>query len=181
MPKFVWETFLSTVVRPNVVDPGWPVFAPSTVLGQPVESTQLGGYSIVEVADRDAALAIAKQAPPIERGGGVEVGELAELPPEHPAERMRQACTSDSTLRQCSRWRTRLADLPVPTEGILLTHFVLSSDVARSRRFYSEVLGGEVVLDGEPAIIALANALITINVGGPPTKDKPNVFLEPPR
>ena len=33
--------------------------------------------------------------------------------------------------------------LPVPSEGIVLTHCIVSDDVKRSRRFYTEVLGGE--------------------------------------
>ena len=69
---------------------------------------------------------------------------------------------------------------PVPTEGILLTHFIVSDDVERSRRFYTEVLGGEPVRAGEPSIVALANSWIIINVGGGPTDDKPTVTLEPP-
>ena len=73
-----------------------------------------------------------------------------------------------------------MATFPAPAEGIVLTHFVVASDVARSRRFYTDVLGGEVVLDGEPTIVALANSWIIINVGGPPTDDKPAVTLEPP-
>src|SRR5689334_14135051 len=73
-----------------------------------------------------------------------------------------------------------MAEFPRPAEGIVLTHFVVATDVARSRRFYTDVLGGEVVLDGEPAIVALANSWIIINVGGPPTDDKPTVTLEPP-
>jgi hypothetical protein len=51
-----------------------------------------------------------------------------------------------------------MAALPFPTEGIVLTHFVVSGDVARSRRFYTEVLGGEAVKEDEPAIVALANS-----------------------
>src|SRR5919199_3093676 len=74
-----------------------------------------------------------------------------------------------------------MAELPNPTEGILLTHFVVSQDVARSRRFYTEILGGETVLEGEPTIVALANSWIIINVGGGPTEDKPSVTLEAPR
>ena len=73
-----------------------------------------------------------------------------------------------------------MAELPAPKEGITLTHFIVSSDVERSRRFYTDVLGGESVLDGEPSIVALANSWITINVGGGPTDDKPTVTLEPP-
>ena len=73
-----------------------------------------------------------------------------------------------------------MAKFPAPTEGIVLTHFIVSRDVERSRRFYTEVLGGETVLEGEPSIVALANGWIIINVGGGPTDDKPTVTLEAP-
>jgi catechol 2,3-dioxygenase-like lactoylglutathione lyase family enzyme len=73
-----------------------------------------------------------------------------------------------------------MAELPAPTEGIVLTHFIVSDDVERSRRFYTDVLGGEVVMEGEPTIVALANSWIIINVGGGPTEDKPTVILETP-
>jgi catechol 2,3-dioxygenase-like lactoylglutathione lyase family enzyme len=74
-----------------------------------------------------------------------------------------------------------LADFPIPKEGFVLTHFIVSEDVERSRRFYTEVLGGEAVLEGEPTIVALANGWVTINAGGGPTDDKPSVTLEAPR
>jgi catechol 2,3-dioxygenase-like lactoylglutathione lyase family enzyme len=74
-----------------------------------------------------------------------------------------------------------VAEFPLPTEGMVLTHFVVSADVPRSVRFYSEVLGGEVVREGEPSAVALANSFVIINVGGGPTPDKPTVVLEPPR
>jgi catechol 2,3-dioxygenase-like lactoylglutathione lyase family enzyme len=74
-----------------------------------------------------------------------------------------------------------MAQFPAPTEGILITNFIVSKDVARSRRFYVEVLGGEALLEGEPTIVALANGWITIGTGGGPTDDKPMVTLEPPR
>ena len=73
-----------------------------------------------------------------------------------------------------------MPELPVPSQGIVLTHFIVSDDVERSRRFYTEVLGGETVLAGEPAIVALANGWIIINAGGGPTDDKPTVTLEAP-
>ena len=68
----------------------------------------------------------------------------------------------------------------MPREGILLTHFVVSADVERSVRFYTGVLGGEAVREGEPSIVQLANSWIIINVGGGPTVDKPEVILETP-
>ena len=73
-----------------------------------------------------------------------------------------------------------MAELPIPDEGIVLTHFVVSEDVERSRRFYTEVLGGETVRTGEPSFVALANGWIIINVGGGPTEDKPTVTLDTP-
>jgi catechol 2,3-dioxygenase-like lactoylglutathione lyase family enzyme len=74
-----------------------------------------------------------------------------------------------------------MSKLPVPAEGLVLTHFIVSNDVERSRRFYTEVLGGETVRAGEPSFVALANSWIIINVGGGPTDDKPTVTLETPR
>ncbi|SCG42174.1 VOC family protein [Micromonospora inositola] len=71
-------------------------------------------------------------------------------------------------------------DLPVPAEGILLTHFVVAADVARSAAFYSDVLGGTVVREADPAVVRLANGWVIINVGGGPTEDKPDVILETP-
>ena len=73
-----------------------------------------------------------------------------------------------------------MADFPRPTSGIVVTHFIVSDDVERSRRFYTEVLGGETVYEGEPSIVQLANAWVIINVGGGPTEDKPAVTLEAP-
>ncbi len=71
-------------------------------------------------------------------------------------------------------------DFPAPREGIVLTHFMTVEDVDRSRAFYADVLGGQVVLEREPCIIKLANAWVILNVGGGPTEDKPDVTLAPP-
>ena len=73
-----------------------------------------------------------------------------------------------------------MAEAPLPTEGILLTHFFVSDDVERSRDFYTDVLGGVTVKEGQPTIVQLANSWIIINVGGGPTVDKPDVILEVP-
>ncbi len=73
-----------------------------------------------------------------------------------------------------------MTDFPALAEGIRLTHFIVSADVERSCRFYTEVLGGETISSGEPTYVALANSWIVINVGGGPTDDKPTVTLETP-
>ena len=73
-----------------------------------------------------------------------------------------------------------MAEFPAPKDGIALTHFIVSADVERSHRFYTEVLGGVSVGEGEPSFVALANSWIIINVGGGPTDDKPTVTLEAP-
>ncbi len=72
------------------------------------------------------------------------------------------------------------ARFPAPAEGIALAHFLVSSDVGRSLGFYADVLGGEVVLEGEPSAVALANGWIIINSGGGPTDDKPTVTIASP-
>lgn len=74
-----------------------------------------------------------------------------------------------------------MAEFPAPAREIVLTHFIVSDDIERSRRFYTDVLGGETVRSGEPSYVALANSWIIINVGGSPTEDKPTVTLETPR
>ncbi|WP_406253894.1 VOC family protein [Streptomyces chartreusis] len=69
---------------------------------------------------------------------------------------------------------------PAPDSGLLLTHFLTVTDVARSRTFYADVLGGEVVLEENPCTVRLANGWIIMNPGGGPTPDKPDVTLRPP-
>jgi catechol 2,3-dioxygenase-like lactoylglutathione lyase family enzyme len=72
-----------------------------------------------------------------------------------------------------------------PGETMVLGHFIVADDVERSRRFYTEVLGGRTVIGGEAGdvvtYVALANSWIIINLGGGPTDDKPTVTLETPR
>ena len=50
-----------------------------------------------------------------------------------------------------------------PAYEIALAHFIVSDDVERSRRFYTEVLGGTTIRSGEPTYVALANSWIIIN------------------
>jgi catechol 2,3-dioxygenase-like lactoylglutathione lyase family enzyme len=67
------------------------------------------------------------------------------------------------------------------SDMMVVTHFIVSDDVHRSRRFYTDVLGGVAVVVGEPTYVALANSWIIINAGGGPTDDKPNTILETPQ
>jgi catechol 2,3-dioxygenase-like lactoylglutathione lyase family enzyme len=71
----------------------------------------------------------------------------------------------------------RFENLPAPSEGFLVTHFITVRSVARSRAFYTEVLGGRVVLEENPCIIKLSNSWLIMNPGGGPTPDKPNISV----
>jgi hypothetical protein len=73
-----------------------------------------------------------------------------------------------------------MAEAGPPTEGIVVTRFIASDDVERSRHFYTNMLGGTLERSGEPANIAPANSWIIINRGGGATDDKPAVALETP-
>jgi YCII-related domain len=58
---------------------GKPVFNRATV-GDGADGAVLGGYSLVTAENLDEALTLAKGCPIVAAGGGVEVGELANLP-----------------------------------------------------------------------------------------------------
>jgi catechol 2,3-dioxygenase-like lactoylglutathione lyase family enzyme len=73
--------------------------------------------------------------------------------------------------------RIDYANLPAPTEGILVTLFITVREVARSRDFYSNILGGSVVVAENPCIVKLSNSWIIMNPGGPPTPDKPGISV----
>jgi catechol 2,3-dioxygenase-like lactoylglutathione lyase family enzyme len=73
--------------------------------------------------------------------------------------------------------RIDYANLPSPTEGFVVTTFITVRSIARSRDFYSRVLGGSVVLEENPCIVKLANSWIIMNPGGPPTPDKPGITV----
>src|SRR5215813_1736371 len=73
--------------------------------------------------------------------------------------------------------RIDFANLPAPAEGFVVTLFITVRKVARSRDFYSRVLGGTVVLDENPCMVKLSNSWIIMNPGGPPTPDKPGISV----
>jgi lactoylglutathione lyase len=71
-------------------------------------------------------------------------------------------------------------DFPAPTEGFVVTHFLVVSDQDRSREFYRNVFGAKVVLERDPVILRVANTWLILNNGGGPTDDKPTVTLTTP-
>jgi catechol 2,3-dioxygenase-like lactoylglutathione lyase family enzyme len=73
------------------------------------------------------------------------------------------------------------SDFPAPTEGFVLTHFLVVSDQDRSREFYQKVFGAQVLLERNPVMLKVANSWIILNDGGGPTDDKPTVTLTTPQ
>jgi catechol 2,3-dioxygenase-like lactoylglutathione lyase family enzyme len=73
--------------------------------------------------------------------------------------------------------RDDFASFPAPAEGILVAMFITVRQVARSRDFYSRVLGGTVILQENPCTVRLSNSWIIMNPGGPPTPDKPGITV----
>ena len=71
-------------------------------------------------------------------------------------------------------------DFPAPKEGFVITHVLVVADQERSREFYRSLLGGQVLLDGDPVIMKVANTWLTLVTGGGPTDDKPGVSLSTP-
>lgn len=71
-------------------------------------------------------------------------------------------------------------DFPAPKNGFLITHFLVVADPDRSREFYQSVFGAKVLMQRDPVIMKVANTWLTLNTGGGPTDDKPDVTLAPP-
>ena len=73
-----------------------------------------------------------------------------------------------------------LEDFPAPKLGFVITHVLVVADQDRSRDFYRSLLGGQVLLEGDPVIIKVANTWLTLVTGGGPTDDKPGASLSAP-
>ena len=71
-------------------------------------------------------------------------------------------------------------DFPAPTEGFVVTNFLVVSNQDRSRDFYQRIFGGKVVMQRDPVIMKIANTWLILNDGGGPTDDKPTVTLTTP-
>ena len=63
----------------------------------------------------------------------------------------------------------------------VVTNTLIVADIKRSVAFYRDVLGATVLRQGEPTFLRLGNVWLTINGGGGPTDDKPEVVASAPR
>ena len=64
---------------------------------------------------------------------------------------------------------------------LVATNTLIVRDIQCSVAFYRDVLGATVLREGEPTFLRLGNVWLTINRGGGPTDDKPEVMASPPR
>ena len=62
----------------------------------------------------------------------------------------------------------------------VVTNTLIVADIQRSVAFYRDVLGAEVLREGEPTFLKFGNIWLTVNGGGGPTDDKPEVVASPP-
>lgn len=62
----------------------------------------------------------------------------------------------------------------------VVTNTLIVADILRSVGFYRDILGATVLREGEPTFLRLGNSWLTINRGGGPTDDKPEVIASPP-
>jgi catechol 2,3-dioxygenase-like lactoylglutathione lyase family enzyme len=65
-------------------------------------------------------------------------------------------------------------------EDFVITHVLVVADPDRSREFYRSLLGGQVLLERDPAIMKIADTWLTLVSAGGPTDDKPGVSLITP-
>ncbi len=63
----------------------------------------------------------------------------------------------------------------------VVTNTLIVENIERSVAFYRDVLGATVLREGEPTFLRLGNVWLTVNRGGGPTDDKPDVITSPPR
>ena len=69
-----------------------------------------------------------------------------------------------------------------PGDDTALTHILVVADVGRSRAWYVDVLGAELVREygGTSAVLTFAGTWILLVTGGEPTADKPTVTFAAP-
>lgn len=71
---------------------------------------------------------------------------------------------------------------PFPTDDVRLGTLLVVSDVSRSRNFYRDILGAEVLREFEGAFCQLEfqQTLLFLVAGGGPTEDKPGITFAAP-
>jgi hypothetical protein len=74
-----WKTWFAGM-GDQLVDLGKPAVARAVVGNCDPASTELDGYSLISAENLEAAMAVAKGCPHLDRSGGVEVGQLGEVP-----------------------------------------------------------------------------------------------------
>lgn len=68
-----------------------------------------------------------------------------------------------------------------PTDDMELTRLLVVEDTKRSRVWYEDVLGAEVIREyGSSVVLKLLGSWVLLVAGGGPTKDKPSVSFSPP-
>ena len=68
-----------------------------------------------------------------------------------------------------------------PSEGMEMTHILVSKDPGRSRDFYVNVLGAELYREyGTSVVLRFLGAWLLLVEGGGPTDDKPTVTFAAP-
>lgn len=73
-------------------------------------------------------------------------------------------------------------DNTFPTPDMAMTHILVVSDLARSKRFYTDVLGATVYREygGSSCVLQFNGSWLLIVTGGGPTADKPGTVFQPP-
>lgn len=69
-----------------------------------------------------------------------------------------------------------------PSEGVELTQLLVVSDVERSKKFYTGVLGASMYREygGTSCVLEFQGCWLLLVTGGGPTPDKPTVTFAPP-
>jgi hypothetical protein len=78
-----WRAWFASM-GDRLADLGQPVVSRAALGNCEVGRTELGGFSLINAPDLDAAVAIAQGCPHLDRSGGVEVGQLGEVPGTSP-------------------------------------------------------------------------------------------------
>lgn len=69
-----------------------------------------------------------------------------------------------------------------PSDGMELTHILVTSGLERARTFYTDVLGATVYREygGTSCVLQFQGSWLLLVTGGDPTEDKPDVTFAPP-